>query len=437
MRAWSAQRWVVAGMVVVLVASIGAWWATRDPLPRTIRIATAKPGGLYEAFGRALAENLEGSTGVSVELVSTNGSIENSQLLDAGEVHLAILQATALRRASVSLPALAVLAPLYPEVVHVIVRADSEIRSIAELAGRALSIGPVGSGMRESAAALLDHYRIAIEEIERDAAFFEDLTGDPTLEGAIVTTGLDNPSLTALLDAGDYRLLPVLDSEAIALANPFFVPFAIPRGFFDERPPLPAEETPTVASTAVLAARKDCSETLIAAALRALYERDLRPEFPHSIQRRDALAQAPIPVHPAVRKFLDPYGGLDVVASLIEAVSGIKELLVGFIALIYLLFNFLRRRDQSRRERELQGLKDHLDEYLTRTVSLERAQMETDDPEQLRQLQREVTRVKLEALEELTAEDLRADQSFQIFLTQCANLSQKIQGRIQLLRSGP
>ncbi|MEM7393105.1 MAG: hypothetical protein AAF492_12240, partial [Verrucomicrobiota bacterium] len=42
----------------------------------------------------------------------------------------------------------------------------------------------------------------------------------------------------------------------------------------------------------------------------------------------------------------------------------------------------------------------------------------------------EITEIKLTALHELTDEALRADQTFSIFLMQCANLISKIQMKI-------
>ena len=42
----------------------------------------------------------------------------------------------------------------------------------------------------------------------------------------------------------------------------------------------------------------------------------------------------------------------------------------------------------------------------------------------------EVTQIKLRALQELTAEGLRGDRTFSIFLIQCSNLSNNIQLKI-------
>ena len=49
-RSKTIRRWVAWSMVVTLVASIGIWSVTRDPLPSRIRIATAAKGGRCPQF---------------------------------------------------------------------------------------------------------------------------------------------------------------------------------------------------------------------------------------------------------------------------------------------------------------------------------------------------------------------------------------------------
>lgn len=73
-----------------------------------------------------------------------------------------------------------------------------------------------------------------------------------------------------------------------------------------------------------------------------------------------------------------------------------------------------------------------LNSLLDDTIRIETEQMKTDDPKKLRSFLDEVTRIKLRALDELTDEDLRGDQMFAIFLTQCSNLSRKLQLKISL-----
>jgi len=426
-----ARRWIAWGMLAVVAVSLACWVALGERLPREIRIATARPGGEYQLFARALAERIEQRTGRRVVLRATEGSVENHALLLAGDADLAVLQSTA-----VPLDGVAVLAPLYPEAVHVVVRAASDVHGLEQLAGRAVSLGPPGSGMRSSATTVLGHYGIGPDDVERSEAYFLELLEDPTLEAAVVTTGFGNPDLHRLLAGSDLRLLPIRDAEAIAVLHPLFRPLDTPRGLFGADPPQPPQALRTLATTSILAARADVGEALADAVLASLYEPDLRLEIPLLVPRHEAVERAPVPLHAFARGFLDPYEGLSTFASFVEAISGLKELLFGLAALVYLAWDGYRRSAQRRERALLQAQKDRLDAFLERTVAVERAQMDCADAETLERHLAEVTRIKLEALEELTHEDLRGDRMFLIFLIQCGNLSRKIEERIGSRRAG-
>ncbi len=87
-------------------------------------------------------------------------------------------------------------------------------------------------------------------------------------------------------------------------------------------------------------------------------------------------------------------------------------------------------------EREIRVQKELLDAFFEETLEIERMQMHEKDPELLKKYLEDVTRTKLHALEELTHEDLRDDRIFQIFLTECANLTRKIQSKLALSPKG-
>jgi TRAP transporter TAXI family solute receptor len=412
-------------MVLVLVGSALTWWMTLDPLPRTIRIVTAARGGLYYRFATVLAERLEERTGRSVEVVETQGSVENLELLESGGAQLAILQAT-----SVPLEEISVLAPLWSEPLQVLARRSTGITSVADLEGRRISIGREGSGMRESARFLLERYGISLPDAAESRRYFGDMLEDPSIEAAIVTTGIHNPDLLAVLRSGDFVLLEIDQADAIGMSSPMFEALTLPRGIYLGRPAIPAVPLHCVATTAVLSAADDCSPRLVKETLGALYERDLRRDFPTLLPRWEALALAPVPLHPTAQEFFDPYRGLSTIANLIESLSGIKELIFGLGALGYLAWDQIRRVRLREKERLLHLQKERLDTYLQRTIEVERASMRTQDVKQLEAYLDSVTRLKLEAIDQLTGEELLGDRMFLIFLTQCANLIRKIQGRI-------
>jgi TRAP transporter TAXI family solute receptor len=425
MQSMTLHRWVVLLLLVAGVGSVLTWFGARDPLPATIRIATGEPGGLYHHLASSLRDTLQERSGAAIELVTTRGSLENLALLSAGEVDLALLQAT-----SVPFESAAVVAPLYPEFVHVIVRRGGTLKSLGDLAGRRIVLGPQGSGMRESAKQLLAHYRINPDQVAANEGYFTALLEDATLEGAIVTTGIDNPDLARVLGSNRFVLLPVEDAEAISLRNSLFRPMTIPRGLYNEGPALPATDLPTIATTAMLVARADAGDAVLRWTLECMYGSDSYSSLPLSIPKHEALAASPLPLHPVARTFLNPYEGLDTVTKMIEALSGIKELLFGLVAFGYLIWDQRRRLKQRASAQSVAFQKERLDAYLARTVAIERAQIHTTDVAELNEFLDQITVIKLEAIEELTEEELRGDQMFSIFLAQCANLIRKIQSKI-------
>ena len=97
---------------------------------------------------------------------------------------------------------------------------------------------------------------------------------------------------------------------------------------------------------------------------------------------------------------------------------------------IYLLWIRWRRLKEKEIQAQLDDQKEHLDEFLMETLRIERDQMRTNDIDQLQAYLDSVTGIKLKALQQLTEEELRGNQSFSIFLGQCSSLISKIQLKI-------
>ena len=137
-----------------------------------------------------------------------------------------------------------------------------------------------------------------------------------------------------------------------------------------------------------------------------------------------------LPLHPAARDYHDPYGGLGTLTSILEGLAGIKEILFAVGAGLCLVWQRRRRIEAERNLRHLNTQRERLDKLLDETVRIEREQMDCTDLARLEKYLDDVAILKLRALEELSHEDLRSDRLFLIFLTQCANLIRKIQGKL-------
>lgn len=417
------NRWLVIVPIVLIVGSVAIWHFTRERLPDPIRIATAKQGGLYHEFGEALAKSLSRRTDIRVEVIPTDGSVQNREMLLAGKADIAIIQG-----GSAAIDQLSVIAPLYPEVVHVVARRGAG-RGIEDLADKEVILGPKGSGMRQSAERILDHYALTDAISDESGDYFGIMTDDPGILGSIVTTGFMNRELQRVLASGEFSLLP-LDAQAIDIKNAYLDATEIPRGLYRENPPVPHASVTTVATTALLVVREEASDLLINTTLPAIYNEGLGLHFPTLIASRDAIDASPVPLHNSARSFFNPPDQIVRVTAVMESLAAFKELSVALVAGIYLLWSRWRRLKERAQEQAIQIQKDRLDDYLEKTLKIERAQMNSADVDELQDYLDQVTEIKLAALSELTHENLRSDQSFSIFILQCGNLISKIQLKI-------
>ena len=123
-------------------------------------IAAGPEHGQYYRFAQALAD----PRGIRIEPLITRGGEENLRMLRDGRVSLALSQGDAALAAYQGKGSFAEDGPyttlravgsLYPEPVHVIVRGDSPIASVSELAGRRVAVGQVGSASRTTALRVL------------------------------------------------------------------------------------------------------------------------------------------------------------------------------------------------------------------------------------------------------------------------------------------
>ncbi|MCH7701581.1 MAG: hypothetical protein IID37_07820 [Planctomycetes bacterium] len=157
------RRGIAWTMAAIIVGSVVFWGVTHERLPENIRIATAASGGLYHEFREALGAELIRRRGLEVAVLETEGSPENRRRLLDGTAELGVLQA-----GSVSMDGLVALAPLYRDVMLVVVRDGRGIEDVRALAGKRVAIGLHSSGMQVSALGLLEQYHIALDSLEAE-----------------------------------------------------------------------------------------------------------------------------------------------------------------------------------------------------------------------------------------------------------------------------
>ena len=428
-----ALLWAFVALAV-LAAIVGL--VRRDRLPATVHVATGDPHGLYHQLWQAVKPKLEERLGRPVTLHSTTGSVANRQMLQSGEVQIAMMQGDQLLTGSLDDGRrLSIVAPLYPEPTLVIAcrdGADKKIESVRDLNGQTVYLGPRDSGSHASAMRLFEHFHVKVSEPpdDRDPQGFLGPLEKGEADAAVVVTGLQNPDVVRLLDSGRFDLVSIPEAQGYAGRSVQWQPYAIPEGYFSGSPTTPASTIQTLATAGLVVVPADTSPKLVQALLEVFYERGLQTEFANLLPRSQALAWCPVEPHSSARGYFDPVDRLGEIAAMMESIAATKELLFALGAGLFLLWQRAQAQERRRRKEALQQEKDRLDAMLQQTLDIEVAQMRTTDPEQLRGMLDEVTTIKLRALRELTEEELYADEAFSIFLMQCSNLISKIQLKI-------
>ncbi|HHN72711.1 MAG TPA: hypothetical protein ENK13_01350, partial [Thermopetrobacter sp.] len=104
--------------------------------PVVVRIAADRSGSDVRELLEAVAKlAMERDPDLRVELVPSYDPAHNIRLLEDGEVEFAAIPADAVTR-----PSFSMVVSLFPDTYHLVVRADSGIRSIHQLEGRRMAV---------------------------------------------------------------------------------------------------------------------------------------------------------------------------------------------------------------------------------------------------------------------------------------------------------
>lgn len=268
------QRAVIEEELTAAYASI------RSRLARATEgyaMAAGPENGQYLRFAQALAA---GRSPRIIPLV-TPGGVENLELLRAGKVSLALAQGDAALAAYEGTgafagrgpaPALRAIGSLYPEPLHVLVRADDGPASVAQLRGKRIAVGTAGSASRPTALRVLQAHGLAPTDFEpHDLALADGLRAlqRHEVDAVVQVIGMPADSIRDAFNGVPLRLLPLSEAAVAALGREGgLFPHVIPAGSY----PLQPADVRTVATAAVLLVGADLTESEVAGITRLVYQ---------------------------------------------------------------------------------------------------------------------------------------------------------------------
>lgn len=298
------------------------------PKEYKINIATATTGGVYYPMGNALAQIWSKNVpGVKATAQSTAGTPQNIELMQNKEAEVAFGQNGICYYAyngtgtyqGKPVKSIRGMLALYPNVMHMVVRKGSGIKSVADLKGKKFVPGQVASATEINGREILSVYGLNYQkdkgEVNVTADFVgyneaADLLKDGHTDAILIAGGLPTAAVMDVLASGAGELISIEPDKIQEISKnfPWYFEITIPKGTY----PNQTEDIKTVSVSNVLIVREDLPEDLVYNLTKAVYDYHDDLVAGHQAAKDTTLENAMngmiIPLHPGAVKYFTEKG---------------------------------------------------------------------------------------------------------------------------------
>jgi TRAP transporter TAXI family solute receptor len=249
--------------LTVLLLALTYWWLDPNP-PKRVILATGPDQSAYDEFGKRYAEALK-RYGITVELLPSEGSSDNLELLRSGKADLGFVQGGSADIGYDDEESIVSLGSLFVEPLWLFYRedsakgisADATVTKLAELKSWRVNVGTPGSGVPRLFSTLLDvnqiqKSEIKLSELGQTPATVEFLNGE--LDAVVFASAPESLMVQMLLQSPGIKLLDFAQSEAYSRRFGYLTPVVMPQGVVDLSKNIPEQDMRLVASTTSLLA---------------------------------------------------------------------------------------------------------------------------------------------------------------------------------------
>lgn len=289
-----------------------------DDWIENITLLTGGEAGVYFPLGVAMADIIDSSfDNVSATGVSSGASVSNAEQLNSGEAQLALVQndiafygAEGDNMFSEPLDNYSGVFTIYPETIQLVTLADSGIDSVADLKGKRVAIGDMGSGTEANATQIIEAHGMTIDDVDAQALDFSDASTnlqDGNVDAAFVTAGTPTGAIQELSASSDVKIVS-FDEDAmnnLMEEYSYYTQVDIPEDAYDNFD----STASTVAVQAMLIASNDISEDQMYEMTKAIFENLDSMANAHVRGEELSLDTAEegmsIDLHPGVQRYYD------------------------------------------------------------------------------------------------------------------------------------
>jgi uncharacterized protein len=287
-----------------------------------INVLTGGTSGVYYPLGVALA-NVIGKTmpQVKTSVQATKASVENLNLLQVGRGEIAFTLGDSLSDAwkgnedagfKTPLKRLRGIAAIYPNYIQIVARADSGIKTLADLKGKSISVGAPKSGTELNARTIFaaagmsykDFAKVEYLPFGESVELMKNRQIDVTLQSA----GLGVSALRDLAASVDIIVVPIPPDVIKKTNDPAYLPAIIPANTYRGQ----TADVPAAAVQNYLVTYDGVSNEVVYGMTKALCTNLDQLVAAHSaakaIDLKHALEGMPVPMHPGAEKYYKEVG---------------------------------------------------------------------------------------------------------------------------------
>jgi len=317
----------VAASLVVAICAISTVLVGADAQAlKSFRIGTGNTAGTYYPIADIVARTVSTSAALKLEAVTSNGSVANVEAITGGRLESGFSQSdvaywaytgTGVFEGKPRADELRAIANLYPESVHLVARKGARINTVADLAGKRVSLDEPGSGTLVDARIILAAWNI--KEIDIKPVYLKpnqaaEKMKDGSVDAFFFVAGYPTAAITELAASGPgIELVPIdgPNAEKIRGEYKFFARDDIPANTYKG---VDAARTLSVGAQWITSAKVDAE--IIYQVSKGLWADRTRQELADGhakgkmIATDTALTGIGIPLHPGAERFYREAGML-------------------------------------------------------------------------------------------------------------------------------
>jgi TRAP-type uncharacterized transport system substrate-binding protein len=342
------NRWHLFKLIAAALCIVGVSWLALSyfipALPSTVTMATAFKGTSFDYYGGRYRDAFARS-GVKLELRETGGTEENLGLLQNPRSGVQIAFVYGGISNGEHAPGLLSLGIIYNTPFWVFYASSEPLDRLAQLNGKRIAVGPIGSGVR-----MIADKVFGTDGVTAATATFLPYTGaaavgalqDGKVDAVWISSTPNTPIIQTMLRMPNVRLMSLARAEALTRIFPDLGRLVLPQGVFDIAGGIPPHDVSLISTTVHVLIRDDLHPAIASLLLQTMIKEHGGPgifqragEFPTSTDPDFPMAESAVDFYKNGPSFMQMHLPLRLSVYLKRAIA----LLVTCIVIGFPLFN--------------------------------------------------------------------------------------------------